>query len=217
MSVKEIRTLLASGHMLLHKTTDAQGSLQCFSLVTTLSNFLLLAYIATDQTKRSTGVGSMHMKALIDLLKKAYPQHLGLFLEIESTLENNLTSAEETTRKRRLAFYEKLQCKRLLGREYQLPSYIPGTPPREGELLWFEFGRAADSDPTLQAVIAEIYTKAYFVTTTDPSYVKVVGQFNMPAVTSASTAVVSTSASPSLPAKATSAGSVTDTESGPKS
>src|SRR5450432_3593629 len=105
MSVKEVRTLLANGIMLLHKTTDAQGALLCFSLTTVLSNTSLLAYIATDQTKRSSGVGSKHMKALIDLLKKLYPTYLGLFLEIESTKEKNLSADEDKARKRRLAFY----------------------------------------------------------------------------------------------------------------
>ncbi len=95
MSIKEVRTLLTSGTMLLHKTTDGHGALQCFSLVTVLSNNVLLAYIATDQTKRSSGVGSKHMKVLIDLLKKLYPTYIGLFLEIESTKEKNLPADEE--------------------------------------------------------------------------------------------------------------------------
>lgn len=177
MSITEVRGLLASGMMLLHKTTDSHDSLQCFSLVTILSNNVLLAYIATDQTKRSSGVGSKHMKALIDLLKKLYPSHLGLFLEIESTKEKNLPADEEKARKRRLAFYQRLNCKRMLGKEYLLPSYTPSTPARQGELMWSEFGGAVDCDPTLKSVIHEIYTKAYNLPTSDPSYVKVMAQF----------------------------------------
>jgi hypothetical protein len=193
MSIKEVRSQLVSGSMLLHKTTDGQGSLQCFSLVTILSNNVLLAYIATDQTKRSSGVGSKHMKALIDLLKKLYPTYLGLFLEIESTKEKNLSTDEDKARKRRLAFYQRLHCKRMLGKEYLLPSYTPGTPARQGELLWSEFGGAVDSDATLKAVIHEIYTKAYSLTTTDPNYVKVIGQFT--AATTPSTKAPATPAS----------------------
>jgi hypothetical protein len=180
MPVAEVRTMLAAGNLLLHKTTDASGALQCFSLVTPMSNFLLLAYIATDQTKQSSGVGSKHMKALLALLKKSHATHLGLFLEIESTLEPKLSAAEDSVRKRRLAFYQRLSCQRLSGKDYLLPSYTPGLAARQGELLWFEFGGSAGSDSTLQAVISEIYTRGYNITTSDPSYVKVIGQFAAP-------------------------------------
>jgi len=205
MSVTEVRTLLANGTMLLHKTTDAQGGLQCFSLVTVLSNFILLAYIATDQTKRSSGVGSKHMKALIALLQKTYPTYLGLFLEIESTKEKNLSTDEDKARKRRLAFYQRLHCKRLTGREYLLPSYAPGTAARQGELLWFEFNGPVSDCAVIQAVIAEIYTKAYSIPTTDPSYIKVVGQFD------ASAQVPSSNASGNASSNSAAASGTTDT------
>jgi hypothetical protein len=223
MSVTEVRSLLAKGTMLLHKTTDAQGALQCFSLVTILSNNVLLAYIATDQTKRSSGVGSKHMKALIDLLKKLYPTYLGLFLEIESTKEKNLPTDEDKARKRRLAFYQRLHCKRMLGKEYLLPSYTPSTPARQGELLWSEFGGAVDSDATLKAVIHEIYTKAYNLPTSDPSYVKVIGQFtaatapSTPATAAPAAAASSQSASETTPTVSTATAPATASEPTPES
>jgi hypothetical protein len=197
MSVTEVRSLLASNHMLLHKTTDTQSGLLCFSLVTILSNNVLLAYIATDQTKRSSGVGSKHMKHLIDLLKKLYPAYLGLFLEIESTKEKNLSVDEDKARKRRLAFYQRLHCKRMLHKEYLLPSYTPATPARQGELLWSEFAGSVD-DTVLKAVIHEIYTRAYGLNTSDPSYVKVLGQFTAAAPTANPVAT-----SPVVPSPAT--------------
>jgi hypothetical protein len=213
MSVTEVRTLLANGTMLLHKTTDAQGGLQCFSLVTVLSNFILLAYIATDQTKRSSGVGSKHMKALIALLQKTYPTYLGLFLEIESTKEKNLSTDEDKARKRRLAFYQRLHCKRLTGREYLLPSYAPGTAARQGELLWFEFNGPVSDCAVIQAVIAEIYTKAYSIPTTDPAYIKVVGQFDATAQVTSSSASsnASSNASGNASGNASSTSGTTDT------
>ncbi|MBU6452568.1 MAG: hypothetical protein KGS72_12355 [Cyanobacteria bacterium REEB67] len=198
MPVDLCRSMLAAGNIFLHKSTAADSSLHCFSLVTPMSNFLLLAYIATDQTKRSSGIGSKHMNALIDLLKKSHPNHLGLFLEIESTLEPNLSIADASARKRRLAFYERLGCQRLVGKSYLLPSYSPGLAARHGELLWFDFAALAGNDATLQAVIAEIYTVGYGISTSDPSYVKVVGQF------------AATSALPEVP-------SVTKVEEGNKS
>ncbi len=207
MSPTDVRTLLASGTMLLHKTTDGQGALLCFSLVTVLSNNVLLAYIATDQTKRSSGVGSKHMKALIDLLKKLYPAYIGLFLEIESTKEKNLSVDEDKARKRRLAFYQRLHCKRMLHKEYLLPSYAPGTPARQGELLWSEFAGPVDNDATLKAVISEIYTKAYGLSPTDPTMVKVISQFSAVPSTTAATSQAST---PATSAAATPAGNPSD-------
>jgi len=197
MTVTEVRSLLTNGTMLLHKTTDAQSALLCFSLVTVLSNNVLLAYIATDQTKRSSGVGSKHMKALIDLLKNLYPTYLGVFLEIESTKEKNLSADEDKARKRRLAFYQRLHCKRMLHKEYLLPSYTPSIPARQGELLWSEFGVDLMGESVLRTVIHEIYTRAYNLSTSDPSYIKVIGQFAALTPTASTTSPSSTN--PSTP------------------
>jgi hypothetical protein len=147
-----------------------------------MSNFSLLAYIATDQTRRSSGVGSKHMRALIALLKKSYPTHRGLFLEIESTREAGLSQTEELERKRRLTFYERLGCKRLVGADYLLPSYVPGSPARHGELLWFEYhdtlaANSADTKRLLGSIICEIYIRGYGVSHRDDSFVHVMRQF----------------------------------------
>jgi len=138
----------------------------------------LLAYIATDQTKRSSGVGSKHMKELIQVLKASYHQtQIGLFLEIESTKEANLSVDETTMRKRRLAFYQRLHCKRLCSKDYFLPSYGAGVAHRAGELLWYEFGAAVDKDSTLAQVISEIYTRGYGISPSHATYVHVMSQF----------------------------------------
>ena len=178
MPLADVQAMLASNTMLLHRTTNAAGELLCFSLVTPMSNFSLLAYIATDQTKRSSGVGSKHMKELLIVLKNTYQAtHLGLFLEIESTKEPNLSATEATDRRRRLAFYQRLHCKRLCGKDYFLPSYGAGLAHRAGELLWFEYGNAVDKDATLAQVIAEIYTRGYGIAATHATYVQVMAQF----------------------------------------
>lgn len=178
MPLADVQAMIASSTMLLHRTTNAAGELLCFSLVTPMSNFSLLAYIATDQTKRSSGVGSKHMKELLVVLKNTYQAtHLGLFLEIESTREPNLSATEATDRRRRLAFYQRLQCKRLCGKDYFLPSYAAGLAHRAGELLWFEYGNAIDKDATLGQVIAEIYTRGYGIAATHATYVQVLAQF----------------------------------------
>lgn len=174
MPVADVRKMLAAGTMLLHKTTNSAGELLCFSIVNPLSNFALLGYIATDSTKRSSGVGSKHMKRLIEILKKQFPTHIGLFLEIESTKEPNLSVEEQKARQRRLAFYQRLGCKRLC-KKYLMPTYTPGGQPRLGELLWSEFTTVNESD--LPAVITEIYQKAYNLPATDATVQQVLGQF----------------------------------------
>lgn len=186
MPVADVRKMLAAGTMLLHKTTNSAGELLCFSIVNPLSNFALLGYIATDSTKRSSGVGSKHMKRLIEILKKQFPTHIGLFLEIESTKEPNLPVEEQKARQRRLAFYQRLGCKRLC-KKYLMPTYTPGGQPRLGELLWSEFTNVNESD--LPAVITEIYQKAYNLPATDPTVQHVLGQF---ATTNAGSTVLCT-------------------------
>lgn len=178
MPLADVQAMISNNTMLLHRTTNAAGELLCFSLVTPMSNFSLLAYIATDQTKRSSGVGSKHMKELIQVLKASYHQtQIGLFLEIESTKEANLSVDETTMRKRRLAFYQRLHCKRLCSKDYFLPSYGAGVAHRAGELLWYEFGAAVDKDSTLAQVISEIYTRGYGISPSHATYVHVMSQF----------------------------------------
>jgi len=178
MPTADVQAMIAGNTMLLHRTLNSAGELLCFSLVNPMSNFSLLAYIATDTTKRSSGVGSKHMKELLIILKNTYQAtHLGLFLEIESTKEASLSANEATDRKRRLAFYQRLQCKRLCGKDYFLPSYGQGLTHKAGELLWFEYGNAIDKDATISQVIAEIYTRGYGIAPGHATYVQVMAQF----------------------------------------
>lgn len=178
MPVGEIRQMLQRGAILLHKTLNKSNELLCFSLTFSApsSDFLLLSYIATDPTKRSGGFGSKHMRRLIEILKALYPNHMGLFLEIESTKETGLDAATQKARVRRLDFYQRLGAKRLC-KKYLLPSMVAGTPPRQGELLWFEFGVKLIDDPVLAKVIAEIYEKAYNLPAGDPLAQSVLSQF----------------------------------------
>lgn len=178
MPVEEIRQLLSKGKMLLHKTLNKQGELLCFSLVFPVTDFVLLSYIATDSTRRSGGYGSKHMKLLLQLLKAQYPNHLGLFLEIESTREKGLDAEVQKLRNRRLDFYLRLGAKRLL-KKYFCPNLgQPGGAPRAGELLWFEFGTQAIDDAVLARVIKEIYEQAYLLPCADALVQQVLAQFS---------------------------------------
>jgi GNAT superfamily N-acetyltransferase len=205
MPVQEIRQLLSIGKMQMHKTLNKNNELLGFSLLFLPgSDFVLLSYIATDPTKRSGGVGSKHLKRLIDMLKQQFPSHLGLFLEIESTKEAGLDAATMQLRQRRLAFYQRLGAKRLC-KNYIMPTLMPGGKERPGELLWIEFGSPVD-DNGVEHVIRDIYSLAYNLPLTDPSVQQVLSQFVIkvpkPAVTSPAPATPSAPASPSSDAKA---------------
>ncbi|HEY9871445.1 MAG TPA: hypothetical protein V6D08_19970, partial [Candidatus Obscuribacterales bacterium] len=177
MPVEEIRQLLSKGKMLLHKTLNKQGELLCFSLVFPVTDFVLLSYIATDPTKRSGGYGSKHMKQLLLLLKAQYPNHLGMFLEIESTREKGLDAEVQKLRNRRLDFYQRLGAKRLL-KNYFCPNLgQPGGAARAGELLWFEFGTPVIDDAVLARVIKEIYEQAYLLPCSNALVQQVLAQF----------------------------------------
>jgi hypothetical protein len=174
--IDELRKLISSGSMLLHKTVNKDGELLCFSLVNVMSNFALLAYIATDTTKRSSGVGSKHMKQLVQTLQAQYPTYTALFLEIESTKESGLDAEILKMRKRRLAFYQRLGAKRLK-QKYGMPSYAKKGSKAQGELLWIELTNTCVFDSDLPNVITEIFLKGYGLPSTDPTVQAIVTQW----------------------------------------
>lgn len=176
---EELIRLLEAGTILLHRTTNKNDELLCFSIVNPMSNFALLSYIATDQTKRSSGVGTKHMRKLIEIIKAQYPHYLGLVLEIESTKEKGLDDNQKTARHRRLAFYQRLGAKRLC-KTYVWPSYAHKGAYNLAELLWFDFDPATIYDDDLPGIIRELYLKGYGVAKDDPILELVVHQFLCP-------------------------------------
>ncbi len=174
--LEELQRLLDAGSILLHRTTNKTGELLCFSIVYPMSNFALLSYIASDSTKRSTGIGSKHMKRLLEILKSKYPEFLGLVLEIESTRQHGLEAPEKTARQRRLNFYQRLGAKRLC-RTYVWPSYALKGTYRLAELMWFDFDPSTIDDPHLPGIIKELYMKGYGAQADDPILELVVHQF----------------------------------------
>lgn len=180
--VDELRKLIAGGSMLLHKTVNKDNELLCFSLVNVMSNFALLAYIATDTTKRSGGFGSKHMKQLVQTLRAQYPSFTALFLEIESTKEAGLDAATLKMRTRRLGFYQRLGAKRLK-QKYGMPSYAKKGSKAAGELLWIELANSCVFESDLPNVITEIFQKGYGLPTNDPNVVAIISQWtaNLPA------------------------------------
>ncbi len=179
--IEDLRKLISSGSMLLHKTVNKSDELICFSLVNVMSNFALLAYIATDTTKRSSGVGSKHMKQLIQTLRAQYPTFTALFLEIESTKEVGLDAETLKMRTRRLAFYQRLGAKRLK-QKYGMPSYAKKGSKAAGELLWIELSNSCIFEADLPNVITEIFQKGYGLPSTDANVQAIIAQWaaNLP-------------------------------------
>lgn len=178
---ERLSALIREGKMLYHYTLNANGELLCFTMVTLASNFLFLAYMATDPPRRSGGIGSRHLSRLIELLKEQFPDHLGLFLEIETTDPNTIEISDEerAIRKRRLKFYQRhgaqIVCEQAI---YLTPSYSEPGKEWEGELLAIEFGEPLNRQATAQ-VIREIYARAYKLPSDHPLVEKVLGEFRM--------------------------------------
>ncbi len=161
-----------SGQLLLHRTVETQQGLLCFTITNILPSVALLAYIATDSTKRSSGIGSKHLKQLLKSVAADHPKLLGLFAEIESTREKDIDEEAKKQRKRRLAFYQRLGFKRLQS-DYRIPSYDVKAKDEAGELLWYEFGSTPIGCERMAAIVKEIYTDAYHLKEDDARVVNI--------------------------------------------
>ncbi len=173
---EKLQELIDAGRLLYHKTVGAEGELLCFSLVSLASEFSFLAYIATDPRQRSGGYGTKHMRALIDLLKRDYPHHVGLLLEIESTNPRSLKISEEelNIRQRRLGFYQKLGVEHLCPQMHYLsPSLQGAAAEHELEVLFFRFADKRLEHNDKARIIAEIYQRFYGLAVEHPLVAKV--------------------------------------------
>jgi len=175
----KLSRLMAEGKLLYHRTLNEQGDMLCFTMVSLASNFSFLAYMATDPNRRSGGIGSKHLKRLVEQLKEQFPSHLGLFLEIEATDPDTveISDEERVVRKRRLSFYERagarIMCEQAI---YLTPSYTQVGKEWEGELLAIEFGKRVCKHSVSQ-VILEIYSRFYQLPPHHPTVQKVLAHF----------------------------------------
>lgn len=158
-----LQNLIDTGRLLYHKTVGKQGEMLCFSMVSLAPEFSFLAYIATDPKQRSGGYGSKHMRALIDLLKQKYPNHIGLFLEIESTKprQSKLSEEEKTVRNRRLSFYRRLGFKRLCRSMHYAPPGRNGEGEHELDILFCKFDAKQLDHKEKSKIVSEILTRFY--------------------------------------------------------
>jgi hypothetical protein len=170
-SVEQLRQLIKTGTMELDETRDQNDQINCMTLTEVFGSvppkFLLACYTATPPSLRSLGIGSVHRRRLVELLKVEYPDHLGLFSEIESTKEPGLDPQTLHTRRRRLAFFLRLGVERL-PIDYRFPSFDSGEAPVQGELLWIPFGEPELDGDTLRQVLRRIYVEGYGLDQADP-------------------------------------------------
>jgi hypothetical protein len=170
-SVQQLRQLIKAGTMELDETRDQSEQINCMTLTEVFGQappkFLLACYTATPPSLRSLGIGSVHRRRLVELLKAEYPDYLGLFSEIESTKEPGLDEQTLHTRKRRLAFFLRLGVERL-PIDYRFPSFDGGGAPLQGELLWVPFGEPVLQEGTLRQVLRRIYVEGYGLEQSDP-------------------------------------------------
>jgi GNAT superfamily N-acetyltransferase len=176
VSIDRLQAGSASGVRRLHVTLGGADNLLCLSWIyTKFSKLLWLSYLATDPDFRSRGHGSRHLTALLETLKKEFPDRLGLLFEIEYPLPG---VDESDDRVRRLNFYLGLGAKRLPSDlKYLMPSWNENEEPIRAELLWFEFSPNAVDRPTLRTTIAESYEQLYDLESSNELVTTVLSQF----------------------------------------
>ncbi|MBY0549986.1 MAG: hypothetical protein K2W95_22115 [Candidatus Obscuribacterales bacterium] len=176
----KLAQLIAAGRMLYHKTTGKNGEMLCFSMVSLAPDFSFLAYIATDPNQRSAGVGSKHMKRLLELLKTQYPGTKGLLLEIDAThpKKSTISEDERKIRQRRLGFYRRLGAKKLCtGLQFLGPSRKSGGQDAELDLLIHSFTDEKLDCATKKRLVAEIYQRFYCLDMDEQVVTEVLGHY----------------------------------------
>lgn len=176
----KLAQLISAGRMLYHKTTGKNGELLCFSMVSLAPDFSFLAYIATDPNQRSAGVGSKHMRRLLELLKTQFPTSKGLVLEIDATnpKKSTISEDERKIRQRRLSFYRRLGAKKLCtGLQFLGPSRKSGGQDAELDLLIHSFTDEKLDCPTKKRLVSEIYQRFYCLDMDEPVVTEVLGHY----------------------------------------
>jgi len=178
-SEEKLRRLMDEGKMIVHETLTEQGDLLGFTMVSLASNFSFLAYMATDPARRSGGIGTKHLKRLVELLKEQFPNHIGLFLEIEATDPDTVVISDEERpiRKRRLTFYQRIGARVVCDQAvYLTPSYTQAGKYWEGDLLCIDFDHQVCKHQ-VASVIREIYSRFYNLPANHELVRKVITEF----------------------------------------
>jgi ribosomal protein S18 acetylase RimI-like enzyme len=124
-------------------------------------DFYLLEYFAIDSRFRNRGIGGELFRQTIDAAGKdlgAAP----LLIEVES--DRVASEQEQAISRKRIEFYRRLGCKRIMGLNYLLPLKWP-VPPME---LMVRTEEDSVSPVTLRRWLGTIYFRVYRRDTNDP-------------------------------------------------
>ena len=117
-SAAAIRRMAAEGPHHIVAALDPAGLVGFYVL--SLGNMIsLLEYMAVDEERRGAGVGAQ----LYNHARQAAGRR-PLLVEVDSDLE---PSPDQDIRARRISFYRRLGCRRLIGLDYRMP--LPGFEP----------------------------------------------------------------------------------------
>jgi len=133
----------------------------------------LLEYMATDATRRSSGLGAALLQACIDL-HRAAGRPIGL-LEVDAVSGDAMLRDQ---RMRRLAFYRRNGCRMIDGLDYILP--LPGAPAMR-LLVHAPAGVETLDKAELEIWIAAIYREVYAQAANDPRPARMVAPLPDPA------------------------------------
>jgi GNAT superfamily N-acetyltransferase len=129
-------------------------------------HFALLEYLAVDESARGRGIGAGLFRATVDALHGEGRARM-LLVEVEADVAAG-DDAEREARRRRLAFYRRLGCRRIADLDYQLPLRTAGIPPAMHLLVH----RPPDDAPVPRADLARalrtVYADVYDQSPDDP-------------------------------------------------
>ena len=144
------------------------GDLLGFSILFLGLRVRLLEYLAVDERCRGEGLGACLYKNA-----RRHSGNLPMLVEVESSRG---AGAALELRRRRLAFYDRLGCRRIEGLHYILPLSVEGTPPSL-DLLVDEFEDATISRATVRNWLEDVYVGAYDCAADAPRLDRTFGDF----------------------------------------
>lgn len=119
-------------------------------------DFVLLEYMAIEESGQGHGIGGALFKMSIEALQES-DAVCPVLMEIDSERD---VSADRATRLRRIRFYTKLGCRRVRGLAYIMPSVGNGVPPQmDIYVFWPKVETVARQSVKhwLSTIYAEVY------------------------------------------------------------
>lgn len=121
----------------------------------------LLEYMATDNQRRNSGLGSHVFQEVTSLAAERT-------LIVEADSEREADAADLEIRIRRKNFYRRLGCRQIIGLNYILPLPGEGEPPLMDLLAYKNSMPSIVSAPEVESWLIAIYTEVYAQKATDP-------------------------------------------------